>query len=645
MHCSWTNIHLTAYFINVFLPFRKPYIFKQEGDSWSQQAKLIPADPAEFDQFGSAVSISGDYAVVGAPYHDGDGTNAGATYIFKREGDVWTQQVKLNAYEVEAGDHFGFSVSIKGNYVVVGAWGDDDLGENAGAVYVFRRLDSTYVLHSKILAADGDGSDYFGSSVAVSGDSFVVGANGDDLGGSAYIFKREDSVWVQQVKLMAAEGGSYDEFGNSVAMDGDFALVGARGADYHTGAVYLYERDGDTWVEQTKLLASDGMDYDGFGSSVAVSGIYAAVGLPNAGQAYLYTTSFADISAENESLSVGEATTLSWNFVDADTVTIDNGIGVVTESGEMVISPTETTTYTITATGSWGTVTDTVTVTVERFYIWIDSPQYGGIISRPDVKVEGGIYNPLGIEIGVTVNGILAVVDGNQFVANHIPLEDLGEGANTITVTAVDVEGNTDGHSTSVYFEVPEKYITMSADPQSGIEPFETVLRVEGPFNFAAEPSITHIGPDAVEYLDSPDENEYNIRISTPGIYYFTAEVEDDEGQLYTDAVAIEVISFVQKDGSLKAKWNGMRTALGNGAISQALSFISKGKQDMYAYNFNLMNAYLSEISAGLQDIDFVQTGKRTAEYEMWAEQDGQMYSWYILFVRDSDGIWRIEFF
>lgn len=329
-------------------------------------------------------------------------------------------------------------------------------------------------------------------------------------------------------------------------------------------------------------------------------------------------------------------------FVDATSVTIDNGIGEVSEGGSITISPTETTTYTITATGTAGTFTDTVTVTVEPFAILIDSPLYGDYINRPDVNVQGTVYNPQGIEIGITVNGILAVVDGNQFVANHIPVDGM---ETILTATVVDMEENSESYSVVVYPDLIEDYVSITADPQSGVEPFESVLKVEGSFEFSAEPTLTYTGPDVVEFLDSPEENEYNIRISTPGIYYFTAEASDDEAQIHSDSVVIEVISSVQLDGSLKAKWNEMRTALGSGNAGKALGFITKGKKEMYEYNFSLMNAYLSEIAAGLPDIDFVQTGKRTAEYQMWAEQDGVMYSWFVLFVRDSDGIWRIEFF
>jgi len=138
--------------------------------------------------------------------------------------------------------------------------------------------------------------------------------------------------------------------------------------------------------------------------------------------------------------------------------------------------------------------------------------------------------------------------------------------------------------------------------------------------------------------------NEYTVSITTPGIYFFTAEVEY-QGNSYTDTIAIQVLSEEQLDALLKAKWNGMKTTLSNGDVGEAVDYIAEGVREMYEYNFNLMNSYLPEISAGLEDIEVVQIDDRVAEYEMWAEQGGQMYSFYILFVKDADGIWRIQFF
>jgi hypothetical protein len=189
-------------------------------------------------------------------------------------------------------------------------------------------------------------------------------------------------------------------------------------------------------------------------------------------------------------------------------------------SGSVTVSPTQTTTYTITATGPGGSATDSVTVPVVPFTISIDSPLGGDTMYKPDVKVEGTLRNPLSLEIGVTVNGIGAMVDGDQFVANHVPLE---EGENVITAMATDTEGYIASASVIVYAETTGDYIRLTPDTESGVSPLEVTLSIEATFTFT-ESSLTYTGPGDVETLDStPDE--YKVRMTTEGVYYFTAEV------------------------------------------------------------------------------------------------------------------------
>jgi hypothetical protein len=145
----------------------------------------------------------------------------------------------------------------------------------------------------------------------------------------------------------------------------------------------------------------------------------------------------------------------------------------------------------------------------------------------------------------------------------------------------------------------------------------------------------------------NPTSMTFAHTYETPGVYYPTITLTDELGNTYTASAAIVVFDPEGLDALLRAKWNGMRTALSNGDIGKARAYIAEHTREMYEYNFNLMSSYLPDISAGLQDIQLVEIrGKYgEAEYEMWAEQDGQTYSFYILFVRDADGIWRIEFF
>ena len=353
----------------------------------------------------------------------------------------------------------------------------------------------------------------------------------------------------------------------------------------------------------------------------------------------LYPTTVS-ISADPETIQVGGSSTLTWTSANADSCVIEPGIGTIDPYGSMPVSPTETTTYTITATGLGGTATASVTVTISPIAISITSPLDGETISRPDALVQGAIINATGNETGVNVNGIVAMVFGNQFVANHIPLE---EGGNTITATATDTDGNTITTSITIHALTTGDYIRITADTESGISPLETTLRIDGSFSFT-ESSLSYTGPGEVEFLESTSE-EYRVRMTTEGIYYFTVEVTDSQSIAYTDTVSLVVINQEELDTLLRAKWDGMKAALSNGDIGEATNYIAEGVREMYDSNFNLMSSHLANISASLQDIESVRIKDGVAEYVMWAEQEGQTYSFYILFVKDSDGIWRIQFF
>ncbi|MSQ08671.1 MAG: hypothetical protein EXR44_05165, partial [Dehalococcoidia bacterium] len=203
--------------------------------TWTQQQKLTASDGAANDFFGYSVAVSGDTAVVGAW---GDDSAKGSAYVFTRSGSTWTQQQKLTASDGAAIDYFGYSVAVSGDTAVVGAYGDDSY---KGSAYVFTRSGSTWTQQQKLTASDGAANDYFGGSVAVSGDTAVVGAYGDDSEkGSAYVFTRSGSTWTQQQKLTASDGAANDFFGWSVAVSGDTAVVGARSDDSSKGSAYMF---------------------------------------------------------------------------------------------------------------------------------------------------------------------------------------------------------------------------------------------------------------------------------------------------------------------------------------------------------------------------------------------------------------------
>ncbi len=258
------------------------YIFKRDGINWTQQAKLTASDADVGDWFGKSVSISGDYAIVGAYYNDDNGDKSGSAYIFKRDGTIWSQQKKLTAGDAEALDWFGVSVSIFGDYAIVGAQKNDDNGVDSGSAYIFKRDGTNWTQRAKLTASDGEAFDSFGVSVDLYDYYAIVGAMRHDAGaGTAYIFKRSGGTWTQQTHLMPSDRAAQDYFGGSVSIYKNYVIVGARGDDDNgssSGSAYIFKRNGMSWTQNAKLTAFDGALNDLFGFSVSVSGDYAVVG-------------------------------------------------------------------------------------------------------------------------------------------------------------------------------------------------------------------------------------------------------------------------------------------------------------------------------------------------------------------------------
>ena len=261
------------------------YVFTRSGTGWSQQAKLIAADGAEGDTFGGNIALSGDTAVIGALRDDDNGKDSGSAYVFVRTGTSWSQQAKLTAPDGAAGDEFGYSIALSGDTAVIGALRDDDKGKDSGSAYIFTRSGARWSQQAKLTAADGAEGDVFGVDIALSGDSAVIGADlADEKGnnsGAAYVFTRTGTSWNQQAKLTANDGAPDDLFGIRVALSGDTAVIGAARDDDNgdnSGSAYVFIRSGATWRQQAKLVAADGAAHDRFGTRVALHGNIALVG-------------------------------------------------------------------------------------------------------------------------------------------------------------------------------------------------------------------------------------------------------------------------------------------------------------------------------------------------------------------------------
>lgn len=279
------------------------YVYRADGGGqWTEAQRLVASDGSAGDLFGASVSVSDNIAVVAAP-HDADlGLYTGAAYVFYDIGSTFIEGQRLIPSDRQAGQRFGYSVSVSGNVAVVSAREDSDNGQSAGAAYVFRFNGSQWTEEQKLVASDGAADDQFGFAVCVSGDVAIISAYADDdLGissGSAYIFRFVGGQWVEEQKLLASDGASNDFFGRSVSIDGNVAIVGSALDDDiedNSGSAYIFRFNGNQWVEDQKLLASDGAQDDNFGSSVSVSGDMAAVGAyrgdgvgVDTGSAYVY---------------------------------------------------------------------------------------------------------------------------------------------------------------------------------------------------------------------------------------------------------------------------------------------------------------------------------------------------------------------
>jgi hypothetical protein len=276
-------------------------------DPVAQQAYLKASNTDAGDQFGYSVAVSGDTVVVGAPYEDSNATgvggnqvdnhatDSGAVYVFARSGATWSQQAYLKASNTGADDNFGLAVAVSGDTVVVGAWqedsnatgvdGDqaDDSANYSGAAYVFVRSGVTWSQQAYLKASNTGEGDRFGQSVAVSGDTVVIGAYFEDSNatgvngnqednstpdaGAAYVFVRSGATWTQQAYLKASNTGPGDGFGRSVAVSGDTVVVGAN-----------YEASAATGVNANQL----------------------DTGAPQSGSAYIVELCPADLNADHQ---------------------------------------------------------------------------------------------------------------------------------------------------------------------------------------------------------------------------------------------------------------------------------------------------------------------------------------------------------
>jgi hypothetical protein len=246
--------------------------------TWTQQQELTPSDTSAGNHFAHSVAVSGNTAIIGAYDKTVSSlASAGAAYVFVRNDGVWTLQQELTAPDAEYGGGFGFSVSLDGDTAIIGT-------EYKDAAYVFVRSGNEWAQQQELIVAAPN----FGNSVAISGDTVLVGAPEQEIGtheqqGAAYVFVRNNGVWTQQQEL-TENGATLDHFGWSVALYGETALIGVPHKGYPKqgqGAVYVFVRSGGVWTRQQELQASDAADGDWFGIAVSLNQSTAFIGAPN----------------------------------------------------------------------------------------------------------------------------------------------------------------------------------------------------------------------------------------------------------------------------------------------------------------------------------------------------------------------------
>jgi hypothetical protein len=256
------------------------YVFERQGDNWAEGVKLMATDAQAGDQFGLRVALSGDALAVGAPYKwvSSDGNAAGAVYIYQHQGEAWTEQARLTAPAGAPFDLFGSALALRGDTLAVGARSaDSPSGRNAGAVYVYQRQGGDWSLQARLTAEDAGGSDYFGHDLVLMEDALLVGAPGhderaaDDNFGAVYLFRRRGDAWSQAAKLSAPDLAPNAQFGTALAPDeGSGTLVVYAQTERlnqdlepgmeelgpienYSGSVYVFERRGADWRYQTRL--------------------------------------------------------------------------------------------------------------------------------------------------------------------------------------------------------------------------------------------------------------------------------------------------------------------------------------------------------------------------------------------------------
>ena len=268
------------------------------------------------------------------------------------------------------------------------------------------------------------------------------------------------------------------------------------------------------------------------------------------------------------------------------------------------------------------------------------SPSDGSSVTGPDVTVSGAVIDSTGAETGVVVNGIPATVSGSHFVAYHVPLQ---EGGNSITIVATDVNGLVATVTRNVN-AIPGEYLRIASSIDSGVAPLNVVFQLNGSF-IITMPAVTISGPVQTTLSAGASPTEFTSKLTVEGTYTIVASAVAPDGKTYSDTVTVVVSSRQLLNNLLKAKWEGMKAALATGNVSEAVVNFSELSKAKYQQQFTALSTVLPQIASEMGQIAMVKSDGRLTEYDLRISENGNVYSFLLLFIKDRNGLWRIRNF